>query len=243
MSSDCWCCALPHACRADTHRSGHTHTHKFGHFPAALPFSSLMCVWGPDGVAVGGLICGGSQSSSSLRIGSRWLAVEGEPAASYPSKWQWQVYNSQLCTQHRALLWLQEKLVFFFSWEPNSVTIWHSAVNSNRRASGVVLMSANLVVASVVWCSYHMFSSSVCTMTGSKLNKDLKHYLSQRFQKSSPDHELQQTIRDNLYRHAVPCESTTMSTPHAVAFPLSLRVLTFIWAFFLQILIMLGFYE
>lgn len=43
-------------------------------------------------------------------------------------------------------------------------------------------------------------------MTGSKLNKDLKHYLSQRFQKSSPDHELQQTIRDNLYRHAVPCE-------------------------------------
>lgn len=45
------------------------------------------------------------------------------------------------------------------------------------------------------------------TMTGSKLNKDLKHYLSQRFQKSSPDHELQQTIRDNLYRHAVPCES------------------------------------
>lgn len=42
--------------------------------------------------------------------------------------------------------------------------------------------------------------------TGSKLNKDLKHYLSLRFQKSSPDHELQQTIRDNLYRHAVPCE-------------------------------------
>ncbi|XP_068170444.1 membrane-associated guanylate kinase, WW and PDZ domain-containing protein 1b isoform X4 [Antennarius striatus] len=40
---------------------------------------------------------------------------------------------------------------------------------------------------------------------GSKLNKDLKQYLNQRFQKSSPDHELQQTIRDNLYRHAVPC--------------------------------------
>ncbi|XP_053083155.1 membrane-associated guanylate kinase, WW and PDZ domain-containing protein 1b isoform X7 [Pangasianodon hypophthalmus] len=40
---------------------------------------------------------------------------------------------------------------------------------------------------------------------GNKLNKDLKHYLSQRFQKSSEDHKLQQTIRDNLYRHAVPC--------------------------------------
>uniref|UniRef100_A0A3P9APE5 Membrane-associated guanylate kinase, WW and PDZ domain-containing protein 1 n=1 Tax=Esox lucius TaxID=8010 RepID=A0A3P9APE5_ESOLU len=40
---------------------------------------------------------------------------------------------------------------------------------------------------------------------GNKLNRDLKHYLSLRFQKSSPDHELQQTIRANLYRHAVPC--------------------------------------
>ncbi|MBN3276172.1 MAGI1 protein, partial [Polyodon spathula] len=44
-----------------------------------------------------------------------------------------------------------------------------------------------------------------CVKQGSRLNKDLKHYLSLRFQKSSQDHELQQTIRDNLYRHAVPC--------------------------------------
>ncbi|XP_013871762.1 membrane-associated guanylate kinase, WW and PDZ domain-containing protein 1, partial [Austrofundulus limnaeus] len=40
---------------------------------------------------------------------------------------------------------------------------------------------------------------------GHKLNKDLKHFLSLRFQKSSPDHVLQKTIRANLYRHAVPC--------------------------------------
>uniref|UniRef100_A0A672ZZA1 Membrane-associated guanylate kinase, WW and PDZ domain-containing protein 1 n=1 Tax=Sphaeramia orbicularis TaxID=375764 RepID=A0A672ZZA1_9TELE len=40
---------------------------------------------------------------------------------------------------------------------------------------------------------------------GHKLNKDLKHYLSLRFQKSSADHELQKIIRANLYRHAVPC--------------------------------------
>uniref|UniRef100_A0A286XWL9 Membrane-associated guanylate kinase, WW and PDZ domain-containing protein 1 n=1 Tax=Cavia porcellus TaxID=10141 RepID=A0A286XWL9_CAVPO len=40
---------------------------------------------------------------------------------------------------------------------------------------------------------------------GGRLTKDLRHFLSQRFQKGSPDHELQQTIRDNLYRHAVPC--------------------------------------
>uniref|UniRef100_A0A7N4PDI7 Membrane associated guanylate kinase, WW and PDZ domain containing 1 n=1 Tax=Sarcophilus harrisii TaxID=9305 RepID=A0A7N4PDI7_SARHA len=41
--------------------------------------------------------------------------------------------------------------------------------------------------------------------TGNRLNKDLRQYLNQRFQKGSPDHELQQVIRDNLYRHAVPC--------------------------------------
>lgn len=41
---------------------------------------------------------------------------------------------------------------------------------------------------------------------GGRLNKDLRHFLNQRFQKGSPDHELQQTIRDNLYRHAVPCK-------------------------------------
>ncbi|XP_051967903.1 membrane-associated guanylate kinase, WW and PDZ domain-containing protein 1-like isoform X6 [Xyrauchen texanus] len=51
---------------------------------------------------------------------------------------------------------------------------------------------------------------------GNKLNKDLKHYLSQRFQKSSPDHELQQTIRNNLYRHAVPC---TTRSPRDVEVP------------------------
>ncbi|XP_054630752.1 membrane-associated guanylate kinase, WW and PDZ domain-containing protein 1-like isoform X7 [Dunckerocampus dactyliophorus] len=44
---------------------------------------------------------------------------------------------------------------------------------------------------------------------GNKLNKDLKHYLSLRFQKASPDHELQKTIRANLYRHAVPCTTRT----------------------------------
>lgn len=51
-----------------------------------------------------------------------------------------------------------------------------------------------------VLCLFYIFP------TGGKLNKDLRHFLNQRFQKGSPDHELQQTIRDNLYRHAVPCE-------------------------------------
>uniref|UniRef100_UPI00358ECB25 membrane-associated guanylate kinase, WW and PDZ domain-containing protein 3-like isoform X2 n=1 Tax=Myxine glutinosa TaxID=7769 RepID=UPI00358ECB25 len=40
---------------------------------------------------------------------------------------------------------------------------------------------------------------------GPVLSIDLKHYLSQSFQKGSADHELQQTIRDNLYLRTVPC--------------------------------------
>lgn len=56
--------------------------------------------------------------------------------------------------------------------------------------------------------------------SGNKLNKDLKHYLSQRFQKSSADHELQQTIRENLYRHAVPCESFVLLWSSSFLHPL-----------------------
>lgn len=38
------------------------------------------------------------------------------------------------------------------------------------------------------------------------LPKDLKQYLASRFQKGSVDHDLQQTIRDNLYLRTVPCK-------------------------------------
>ena len=40
-------------------------------------------------------------------------------------------------------------------------------------------------------------------MTGG-LSKDLHSYLSQRYAKGSVDHELQNTIRDNLYLRTVP---------------------------------------
>ena len=39
------------------------------------------------------------------------------------------------------------------------------------------------------------------------LTKDLRQFLDARFQKGSIDHELQQTIRDNLYMRTVPCNS------------------------------------
>ncbi|XP_058272821.1 membrane-associated guanylate kinase, WW and PDZ domain-containing protein 2a isoform X14 [Hemibagrus wyckioides] len=44
-----------------------------------------------------------------------------------------------------------------------------------------------------------------CVKTGGVVDKDLKLYLSLRFQKGSLDHELQQIIRDNLYLRTVPC--------------------------------------
>ncbi|KAF6731253.1 Membrane-associated guanylate kinase, WW and PDZ domain-containing protein 2 [Oryzias melastigma] len=44
-----------------------------------------------------------------------------------------------------------------------------------------------------------------CVKQGGVIDKDLRHYLSLRFQKGSVDHELQQIIRDNLYLRTVPC--------------------------------------
>ncbi|ELU17711.1 hypothetical protein CAPTEDRAFT_38696, partial [Capitella teleta] len=38
------------------------------------------------------------------------------------------------------------------------------------------------------------------------LTKDLREYLNTRFQKSSVDHDLQQIIRNNIYKRTVPCE-------------------------------------
>ncbi|XP_017349634.1 membrane-associated guanylate kinase, WW and PDZ domain-containing protein 2a isoform X4 [Ictalurus punctatus] len=44
-----------------------------------------------------------------------------------------------------------------------------------------------------------------CLKTGGVVDKDLRLYLSLRFQKGSLDHKLQQIIRDNLYLRTVPC--------------------------------------
>ncbi|MCJ8742942.1 hypothetical protein PDJAM_G00088110 [Pangasius djambal] len=44
-----------------------------------------------------------------------------------------------------------------------------------------------------------------CVTTGGVVDKDLRLYLSLRFQKGSLDHKLQQIIRDNLYLRTVPC--------------------------------------
>uniref|UniRef100_A0A8C9VTA7 Membrane-associated guanylate kinase, WW and PDZ domain-containing protein 2 n=1 Tax=Scleropages formosus TaxID=113540 RepID=A0A8C9VTA7_SCLFO len=44
-----------------------------------------------------------------------------------------------------------------------------------------------------------------CVRQGGVIDKDLRHYLNLRFPKGSVDHDLQQTIRDNLYLRTVPC--------------------------------------
>ena len=50
-----------------------------------------------------------------------------------------------------------------------------------------------------------MFFTSTKSFSG-LLPKDLRQYLTSRFPKGSLDHDLQQTIRDNLYLRTVPCK-------------------------------------
>uniref|UniRef100_A0A8C6LPE9 Membrane-associated guanylate kinase, WW and PDZ domain-containing protein 1 n=1 Tax=Nothobranchius furzeri TaxID=105023 RepID=A0A8C6LPE9_NOTFU len=47
--------------------------------------------------------------------------------------------------------------------------------------------------------------TDICFASGGVIDKDLRRYLSLRFQKGSVDHELQQIIRDNLYLRTIPC--------------------------------------
>ena len=41
---------------------------------------------------------------------------------------------------------------------------------------------------------------------GIGITRDLRKYLATRFPRGSIDHDLQQTIRDNLYMRTVPCK-------------------------------------
>lgn len=66
------------------------------HFPATLPFSSLMCVWGPDGAAAGGLI-------PCARRLSFWPAagclVGLRPASPPSDNGKWRIHSLVLGTQ------------------------------------------------------------------------------------------------------------------------------------------------
>ena len=62
-------------------------------------------------------------------------------------------------------------------------------------------------------CIYHVWLYFVCFNAG--LTKDLRQFLDARFQKGSIDHDLQQTIRDNLYMRTVPCKCHTSQSIYA----------------------------
>uniref|UniRef100_A0AAV2IXJ8 Uncharacterized protein n=1 Tax=Knipowitschia caucasica TaxID=637954 RepID=A0AAV2IXJ8_KNICA len=55
--------------------------------------------------------------------------------------------------------------------------------------------------------------------SGGVIDKDLRHYLSLRFQKGSVDHELQQIIRDNLYLRTIPFTPTVPIQSETVPSP------------------------
>ncbi|XP_071817085.1 membrane-associated guanylate kinase, WW and PDZ domain-containing protein 3-like isoform X5 [Apostichopus japonicus] len=60
-----------------------------------------------------------------------------------------------------------------------------------------------------IYTLFHEYSDQLlylkCVKAGQPLTKDLRRYLNTRFQKGSIDHDLQQTIRENLYYRTVPC--------------------------------------
>ncbi|ERE66636.1 membrane-associated guanylate kinase, WW and PDZ domain-containing protein 1 isoform 3 [Cricetulus griseus] len=100
-------------------------------------------------------------------------------------------------------------LCSFVTWQ-----IVHSMLASKSRASNYpsALRGVTVLVYLVTIFLFFLITEPRLSLAqlihlskaGGRLNKDLRHFLNQRFQKGSPDHELQQTIRDNLYRHAVP---------------------------------------
>ena len=85
------------AARKHTSRNTRAHTH--GHFPAELPFSDLMCVWGPDGIAMGGLLRSVSCSVSGLSLGSPGLTEEKACSQLRP---RGTVTNVQFTAMHSA---------------------------------------------------------------------------------------------------------------------------------------------
>jgi hypothetical protein len=53
------------------------------------------------------------------------------------------------------------------------------------------------------------FNSNIFLFVSAAITKDLRQFLNARFQKGSVDHDLQNTIRDNLYLRTVPVTTRT----------------------------------
>lgn len=51
--------------------------------------------------------------------------------------------------------------------------------------------------------------SNIFPFVSAAITKDLRQFLNARFQKGSVDHDLQNTIRDNLYLRTVPVTTRT----------------------------------
>ena len=71
--------------------------------------------------------------------------------------------------------------------------------------SSFVVIAAEMELIGSNENALDMFFTSTKSFSG-LLPKDLRQYLTSRFPKGSLDHDLQQTIRDNLYLRTVPCK-------------------------------------
>nr|KAG5711460.1 hypothetical protein BaRGS_025887 [Batillaria attramentaria] len=72
-----------------------------------------------------------------------------------------------------------------------------------QKVSGYTLRDATVWLKQV---SQNGAPVMIKTVRPGVLTKDLRQYLGTRFPKGSVDHDLQQTIRDNLYMRTVPCK-------------------------------------
>ena len=66
-----------------------------------------------------------------------------------------------------------------------------------------LILTFRLLFLMVITCHGIIFVNFFVFFSGS-LTRDLRQYLNTRFQKGSVDHELQNTIRDNVYLRTVP---------------------------------------
>uniref|UniRef100_A0A8C4QIL0 Uncharacterized protein n=1 Tax=Eptatretus burgeri TaxID=7764 RepID=A0A8C4QIL0_EPTBU len=86
----------------------------------------------------------------------------------------------------------------------------HSAVKVQANdlvleINGTIVVGMTSEDIAAVLSTSHSSIQLKTTRPGAVLTQDLRHYLNLRFKKGSPDHEFQQSIRDNLYLRTVPC--------------------------------------
>ena len=95
------------------------------------------------------------------------------------------------------------KLLIIMFWFCPRIIMFRMHLNMCLSIWSHITLTVIDIGGSMLLDMYFMFNFPVFS---GLLTKDLREYLNTRFQKNSLDHDLQQTIRDNIYRRTVPCK-------------------------------------